>query len=446
LTLHPSPENETVYRPVSPDDPDIIALAKSIRQHGIQEPLVITEDGYIVSGHRRFVGAELAGLDEVPCRIVAIRRDTDHDEFVRLLAEYNRQRVKTRDEQLREECLTINPEEAYTALLDYREDQSQAKVQGLDLGSRKQRKQLTSAKMPLLQAIWRILQERKKFLPLTDRQIHYGLLNDPPLIHASKPDSRYRNNKKSYNATVDVLTRARVAGIIDYACIADPTRPVTIWDVNHNVGAFIRSELDGFLKGYWRDLQQSQPAHIEMVVEKNTVEPIISKVAMQYCIPLTSGRGYCSLPPRRAMAERFRSSGKDRMVIVILSDFDPEGLSIALTLPQSLRDDFKIPEDQITAVRAALTVEQVREYDLPTNWDAKKSSPRYKKFAAQYGDAVYELEALPPEVLQELTVKAVESVMDRTALNVEIESEAADAAYLEGVRRQVKAALSGLVE
>ena len=53
--LRPAPENEQLYRPVSPGDPDVRALAESIRQHGVKEPLVISLDHYIISGHRRCV-------------------------------------------------------------------------------------------------------------------------------------------------------------------------------------------------------------------------------------------------------------------------------------------------------------------------------------------------------------------------------------------------------
>ena len=35
--IHPSPENEKLYRPVDPKDPEIIALAESVRRDGILE-------------------------------------------------------------------------------------------------------------------------------------------------------------------------------------------------------------------------------------------------------------------------------------------------------------------------------------------------------------------------------------------------------------------------
>ncbi len=53
VTLKPSPENDRLYRPVDPEDPEIKKLAASIAQRGVLEPLVVTEDLFVVSGHRR---------------------------------------------------------------------------------------------------------------------------------------------------------------------------------------------------------------------------------------------------------------------------------------------------------------------------------------------------------------------------------------------------------
>jgi ParB-like chromosome segregation protein Spo0J len=68
--ITPSHENQQLYRPVTPDDAETIALAESIRERGVLEPLVISSDNYIVSGHRRHCAARLAGLLEVPCRVM----------------------------------------------------------------------------------------------------------------------------------------------------------------------------------------------------------------------------------------------------------------------------------------------------------------------------------------------------------------------------------------
>ena len=160
------------------------------------------------------------------------------------------------------------------------------------------RSEISEAKGPFLQAIIGVLRERRDFLPLSVRQVHYALLNDPPLKHASKPDSTYKNDLQSYKALDDLLTRARLAGNIGMDAIADETRPFVSWSLNNSVADFIRKELDECFTGYWRNLMQSQINQVEIVVEKNTVLGVVKPVAMKYCIPITSGRGYCSLPPR----------------------------------------------------------------------------------------------------------------------------------------------------
>jgi hypothetical protein len=217
--------------------------------------------------------------------------------------------------------------------------------------------------------------------------------------------------------------------------IQDATRPVSVWDVHRDVQGFIRREVDGFAKGYWRDLMQSQPNHIEIIGEKNTVDSIIRPVAAKYCIPTTIGRGYCSLRPRYDIAQRFRKSGKDRLVLLMLSDFDPDGEEIAHSFARSLRDDFLI--DEIEPVKVALNADQVAEYNLPPMMKAKTGSSSYQRFADQHGDDVWELEALPPETLQRVLQEAIDAVIDVEAFNHEIDQEKTDAAKLEGVRRVV---------
>jgi ParB-like chromosome segregation protein Spo0J len=72
--IRPSPENEDLYRPADPADPEIVELACSVKAHGVQDPLILTADHFIVSGHRRLVAAKLAGLAAVPCKMLDLRR------------------------------------------------------------------------------------------------------------------------------------------------------------------------------------------------------------------------------------------------------------------------------------------------------------------------------------------------------------------------------------
>lgn len=441
--IRPAPENDQLYRPVDPQDPELRALAESIARFGLREPLVVTLDGWLLSGHRRHIAARLAGLRRVPCRTEPVRRADDMDRFVQLLREYNRQRAKSYDEQLREAVVSLDPAAAHEALVRHRRQKSDksdfSALSAVSVSSAKRRKAISKAKQPLLAAVQQIVSQRQSYWPLSDRSVHYALLNDPPLRHASKPNSTYANDRASYKDLTDLLTRARLAGMLPWEALADETRPVALWHADPNVEAFLRRELDALLTGYWRDYQRSQPNHIEIVAEKLTVRGIIEPVAQEYCIPLTVGRGYCSIAPRYELAERYRRSGRTRLIILMVSDFDPDGENIAASFTRSLRDDFGI--DDVTAIKVALTAEQVRELQLPPQMKAKSGAATYAQFAAQHGDDVFELEALPPAKLQHLLRDAIEAVLDRDAFEAELAAEQRDAAFLVGLRRRIADAL-----
>jgi ParB-like chromosome segregation protein Spo0J len=438
--IRPHPVNEKVYSPVDPGDPDVQSLAQSIREWGVKNPLVLASDHVILSGHRRYVAAQLAGLETVPCRVEPF--DSTDPRCVDLLLECNRQRVKSADEVLREEIAFADPEEATRLVTEYRRRAAYVPGYSLAIKGEKVRAAISAAKEPFLHAVLDILDQYDEYLPLTDRQIHYALLNDPPLRHASKPNSTYRNDRSSYQDLCDLVTRARLDGRINFEDIHDPTRPVGTWHAYRHKAPFLKDELNDFLKGYYRDLMQSQPNHVEILGEKNTVESIIRPVAMQYRIPYTIGRGYSSLRPRYDMSQRFKTSGKEKLVLLILSDFDPEGEDIAHSFSRSMRDEFCVEE--IHAVKVALTAEQVREMRLPLGGEAKRGSPRYENFAAQHGDNVYELEAVPPERLEQILTRAIDGVLDVKAFNAELSREQDDVAYLDGVRRAAQKHLGGI--
>ncbi len=105
--------------------------------------------------------------------------------------------MKTLAERLREEIVSGDPEESYAALLEHRHKMAQVDVSPLAITGTTRRCAITAAKQPFLEAIQNVLNERREFWPLSDRQIHYALLNAPPLRHAKKPDSTYANDQRS---------------------------------------------------------------------------------------------------------------------------------------------------------------------------------------------------------------------------------------------------------
>lgn len=442
--LKPSPENELLYRRRSLDNPDDARFARSIATEGVLVPILVSRDWYVISGHGRLWAALLAGFATVPIVVADVGRETHSEhEWLAILREHNEQRIKGIDERIRELMLDANviDRQSYLAA---RLANSGLAPPPMAVPGLMRRKTISKAKKPLLDAVLDILESNRKFWPYSVRRLHYAIVsrNPPPLIHAGKPNSRYDNDHRCYKALVDLVARARLAGLIDMRAVNDETRPVDLWRTFPNVSSFVGAELKSMFTAYWRDLMQSQSRHIEIVAEKLTVAPIIKDVAAEFCIPMVVGRGYCSLEPRFAMAKRFRDSGKRQLVLLMLSDHDPDGECIAESFVRSMRDDFNV--QGIHAVKVAITHAQVEKYNIPPILKAKPTSSRYRKFADSYGDDAHELEALAPEQLQDILREAIHGVIDAERYNAELEEEERDIARLTAIRKVVLEALKGV--
>src|SRR5439155_22859492 len=118
--------------------------------------IVVSADYYILAGHRRHMAATMDGVTKVPCRV---RRDvkrgdgpTADPKFLALLREYNRQRVKTRDELMHEAVIDVDPETAHHALIAHRRKKAKLKVATIELREAKPRKEISAAKHEFLRA------------------------------------------------------------------------------------------------------------------------------------------------------------------------------------------------------------------------------------------------------------------------------------------------------
>lgn len=444
--IAPSPENDEIYPTPSKQDASFIELLISIQQQGVLEPLVVSRDGYIMSGHRRYAAAKELGLKTVPVRVEPIKRNgQDKTEWKRILRSYNRQRVKTDAVQLREACLDMDPEVAHRFLVDRREDRDIFSPPPLKLEERKDRSCISNDKQEFLSAVLRVIQSLKNFHPLSVRQVHYQLLNSPPWRNTrTKNRQRYTNESKSYKDLCNLIARARLQGIIPWNAITDATRPRTGSRHFQRVSEYINYETYVYLNRYRRDLLQSQPDHIELVVEKLTVQSIIQPIATKYCLPMTVGRGYCSLEPRYDMVQRFRHSGKDRLVILIVSDLDPDGDEIAQSFARSIRDDFSVAE--VRASKILLRPDQVKRWNLPpSQMKAKRTSSSFDKYVQQRGtDEVFELEAVAPPEMQHAVESGIIGCLDLDAFDREVELEKSDNVKLGAMKKVAVEAMQGL--
>jgi len=336
--------------------------------------------------------------------------------------------------------------ESWQRVCDYRK--SVSNVDGAEVfrlvGAKKRSKIVQ--KRTLADAIVEVVDEHcREYGATSDRKVFYLLLNIPRLPRNDVRKTPFANNDECYQDVTDLLTRLRLDGSIPFDAVVDETRPVVTWDTHRSVGPFITRELEDLFSGYWRDLLQSQPNHVELLVEKNTVAQDLKPIAAKYALPMTSGRGYSSLPPRKAMVDRFRASGKEKLIVIVASDFDPEGQDIPNAFGLSLRDDFDVDPNQLVIIKAALTHRQTQELDLHEGQFAKEDSARYQRFVDAYGKHCWELEAIRTALLREIVEGAIQRTVDMEAFRREVEIQRQEQRELDEHRRRARKLLPGIV-
>jgi hypothetical protein len=258
-------------------------LRESIREHGILEPLVIYRDGELRSGHRRFGAGCDVGVEKYRCQQLSIcRHQLSTEEHVQLLREYNLQRPKTIIETIREAAIDAETELEFTSLCPERVKRFSDNAGAFEIEGHKTYSEITDIKMPMLEAI----ELRRKFWPLTVRQVHYVILHiEGGVIRNSQKDTKYVNDANCYDDLCNLLLCARVQGLLSWDALRDETRPVRTWPVCDSVGEYVEKELSSLYGNYWRNSQKSQPDYFEFVVEKNASLSVIENVEKKYCIP-----------------------------------------------------------------------------------------------------------------------------------------------------------------
>jgi hypothetical protein len=421
--LNQTSENWTIYQKPNEKDPTWIEFLESVERSGITSPLEISRDSFIISGHRRYLAACRCGLREVPCFVDEdiVMADLSTLDRVSLLVERNKGiRIKTDSELYLEAAATVDPCEAIrkaqarkAQVFNKAKNSRLNEVQAVGSVSRTDP---TGERAEILRVVREIIEEKRSnnFLPTSERSIHYRLLAKQVRTSNRKNGYIYGTKPGSASLLSKLLTDARSAGLIDPADIDDGTRPTYETRCHGNVGAYVKMKLDGLFGNYFSDVHADQPNHVEILVEKNTIVPLIHRhVGREFRLTVTSLRGYGSFPAARDVAARFRESGKDKLVIIYVSDLDPEGVDMPASWKKYLKHDFGV---EATVYRAAVTREQVARFNLPADADVKLSSTRAAKFVQDYGGHCWELDSMPEQILIDQVSEACRVVLDTQAL------------------------------
>lgn len=64
------------------DDSEVQALAHSVKEHGVLQPILVVQDGdryKVIAGERRLRASKLAGLDRIPARVLSTNDKATHE-------------------------------------------------------------------------------------------------------------------------------------------------------------------------------------------------------------------------------------------------------------------------------------------------------------------------------------------------------------------------------
>jgi hypothetical protein len=230
------------------------------------------------------------------------------------------------------------------------------------------------------------------------------------------------NTQKEYKCIVSLVTDARLAGQIDWEAITDRGRNSLRHRHWANPGEMAREMARNFRIDKWAD----QPCYVEVMVEKQALEGVLTPVCGELDITFTANKGYSSASAFHDTAKRFRrrhDQGK-KLYALYLGDHDPSGLDmtrdvserIPMLAGDCLEDGGVLVDGHVRGIpmtinRLALNIAQVREFNPPEN-PAKTQDSRYAGYMAQFGESSWELDAVEPRKLAQLVRDAVMAVRD----------------------------------
>ena len=220
------------------------------------------------------------------------------------------------------------------------------------------------------------------------------------------------NTEQSYKRVGDIVSDARLAGLIDWDMIKDRGRETVINSHWTSPGDIIETCAKQFRIDLWAD----QPCYVEVMVEKQALEGVLEPVCRSLDVPFTANKGYGSssllyeVGKRLATKRRFeRGGGRSRSLhILYLGDHDPSGIDMTRDVKQRLE---LFSECYVEVQRLALNMDQIQKLRPPEN-PAKLTDSRANAYVQRFGRSSWELDAVEPKALARLVTDAVAELRD----------------------------------
>jgi len=279
------------------------------------------------------------------------------------------------------------------------------------------------------------------------RRVHYQAVSqDPPLV---KPDGTpYANTDHDWTLLVEAGKYARYLGLVDAGAFVDRRNPDPDVYARYDQDATPDVWLSGaswYESGEitfpsWPGLEVSgyddanlQPYHLEVWVEKTTMNDVLEPLCRRYGANLVTGAGEMSITSTIELLDRLATAGRPCRVFYV-SDYDPAGYGMPVSVARKL-EFWHRERDLDVDIRLqpiALTRDQVIAYGLPRQ-PIKDSETRKGAFEDAHGEGAVELdaiEALHPGELTAIVEREMLRYYDPTVAEAAREQRARLAAHV----------------
>lgn len=241
------------------------------------------------------------------------------------------------------------------------------------------------------------------------------------------------NNERSYKMLTNLISDARLAGLLDWEAIEDRMRAFVTRN-RYNSGKDI---LKVAYQGFHMDLWDNQPNRAFCIIEKDALSGIVAATCSKHDVPMLAARGYPSSSVVREFVKDVlipaSQSGQD-IIILHMGDHDPSGIDMSRDLEDRIllfseglfNCDFR---------RLALNMDQIEEFNPPEN-PAKSSDSRFNDYAQKFGDSSWELDALSPKYTNKILDDAIVDCIDPDMLEIKKDE-------IENIRAKLKKVYEG---
>lgn len=235
---------------------------------------------------------------------------------------------------------------------------------------------------------------------LSLRQVFYQLVSKAII----------ENTERSYKNVGNLVSDARLAGLIDWEIIKDRGREMVQNPHWSSAASIVAACANQFRVDRW----ENQPNYVEVMVEKQALEGVLIPVCSEWDVPFTANKGYSSSSAIYEASKRFLQRAEDdkALFILYLGDHDPSGID--MTRDVNDRMELFLSGSGASVQRLALNMDQVREMNPPEN-PAKITDSRAAGYIKRFGHSSWELDAIEPRQLAAIVSEAIERLVDKAA-------------------------------